>query len=702
MKTGRKPGFFCGDFLGNTSGENTVRPSDMIVLTVLHAALSACGGGSTSSPSPAAPSAPEPRPQGIADIEITHITANSARLSFSTTPASAASVDIWFDNGTDQTAPILSITTSETIQHELQLSALWSNSPWRVDINTSSDQEVHSFTTTPPSWPDGCRSGPLPLPVDSQGAWSIYTDINGSVLLSETAGCNATDRAVRMAFDLGDGEWVVAAGSDSFPRALDLSPYTHLWVPLRGTEGIAVAFEVKLKDRAGNLAVARVDGGAGVPVWRSWAIDLREFSPQVGNLDMTAISALEFAFSWPASKSGPRSGTVDIGTPTAWNVIEERPEVTSFEQVASNVDAMEEVAADLLSRQEPHGFIPAWFELAPNWHLYANAMALIVFTLEYERLQELGDNMGAREYLDAASRLSDRLVDLQQQSNRGGAWDDSFRLSNGQLTLQPAGSRVLWVGSTAWAGIALIVAHDILPQGGNYADAITAAVQFYAAEQLCRSEAGLPQGSVTEGSEGNISSQLFLSAATQRGLGDSNSSNSLARFIEDHLYDTVQERFLCGVEVDSGSGFDRTSCTLGGSGEILRSEGLACLDVASNWGSAWLMRQNRVEDALKGLAFGRVIFPTRGFTNSSIEGLGDIAGPWTPTVEHGAGQWASVGGPDANHLINEAYTHLCRSGSCQGAADNFSAGIGWNTESTGIAPGAWMYIAWHGGFWSRL
>jgi hypothetical protein len=50
----------------------------------------------------------------------------------------------------------------------------------------------------------------------------------------------------------------------------------------------------------------------------------------------------------------------------------------------------------------------------------------------------------------------------------------------------------------------------------------------------------------------------------------------------------------------------------------------------------------------------------------------------------------------------EAHAKLCSGGACQGAADDFTAGIGWNTVSTGIAPGAWMYIAWHGGFWSRL
>jgi len=150
--------------------------------------------------------------------------------------------------------------------------------------------------------------------------------------------------------------------------------------------------------------------------------------------------------------------------------------------------------------------------LPPNWHLYANAMALIVFSLEYERLIDAGDP-SAGTYRDAAYLLADRLVELQRLSARDGAWDDSFRDVNGNLTLHPSGSRLVWVGSTAWAGIALIMARDLLPDGNRYDSAIAAAAQFYAGEQDCRATAGLPAGSVTEGTEGNISSHLFISAA---------------------------------------------------------------------------------------------------------------------------------------------------------------------------------------------
>jgi len=324
-----------------------------------------------------------------------------------------------------------------------------------------------------------------------------------------------------------------------------------------------------------------------------------------------------------------------------------------------------------------------------------------VFALEYERAAAAAD-ASAGDYLNAAYLAADRLVELQQRSARNGAWDDSFREVNGALELFPSGSRQMWVGSTAWAGIALIIARDLLPNGSRYEAAISAAAQFYAGEQSCRATAGLPTGSITEGTEGNISSHLFLAAAAERGLADAAVATGLADFIAASLFDSEQRRFFCGVRVDSGTGFDRDSCTLGGSGAVIGGDARSCLDMTGNWGAEWLLRQDRSADALLGLAYSRHIFPTRGFADPDVKGLGDIAGPWTPTVEHGAGQWAAAGGPDANYVMTEAYEKLCADGACQGAADDFAAGIGWNTVSSGIAPGAWMYLAWHGGFWSRL
>ena len=659
--------------------------------------LVGCGGSSGGSGTDGT----TPTDTVIAGLTVSAVGATSATLSFSTTPASDAGISIWLSTDDAAAPPVMTLTSGSTVNHSIALNSLWSATPWRVEITAGNAVANTAFTTADPPWPAVCRSGELTLPVDGAGSWSTYTDSNGSIAIEASPGCEGAGGGVRLTFDLGDGEWVVAASNDGFVAPLDLSGYSHLWVPLRGTPGLPVAFEIKLRDSAGSLSVARIDGGTGVPVWRSWAVDKREFVPQIGTLDFSDITAVEFAFSWPLAWGGPRSGTVEVGHPSAWNLAAERPQVTGFERIPRNEAAMAAIAADLLSRQRPHGFIPAWFELAPNWHLYANAMALIVFALEYERAADAGDP-AAGNYLDAASLLADRLVELQQLSARNGAWDDSFREVNGTLELHPSASRQMWVGSTAWAGIALIIARDLLPDGSRYDAAISAAAQFYGGEQSCRATAGLPAGSITEGTEGNISSHLFLAAAAERGLSNATVAAGLADFIAASLFDPQQRRFFCGVRVDFGTGFDRDSCTLGGSGAVIGGDARGCLDITGNWGAEWLLRQDRAADALLGLAYSRHIFPTRGFDDPDVKGLGDIAGPWTPTVEHGAGQWAAAGGPDANYVMTEASDKLCANGACRGAADDFTAGIGWNTVSRGIAPGAWMYLAWHGGFWSRL
>lgn len=658
-----------------------------------------CGcGGSSGGPGG---DANAPTDTVITGLTVSAVGAHSATLSFSTSQAVGADVSVWLDTDDATVPPLMMLTSPSAASHSVELDSLWSTSPWRVEVTAGNAVASTTFTTADPSWPAVCRSGALVLPVDGAGSWSTYTDDNGSIEIEASPGCEGAGGGARFTFDLGDGEWVVAASNDGFVAPLDLSAYSHLWVPMRGTPGVPVAFEIKLRDSSGALSVARIDGGTGVPVWRSWAVDKREFLPQFGTLDFSDITALEFAFSWPSAWGGPRSGTVEVGHPSAWSLAAEQPQVTGFERIPRNEAAMAAIAADLLSRQRPHGFLPAWFELAPNWHLYANAMALIVFALEYERTAGVAGS-SSDDYLNAAYLAADRLVELQQLSARNGAWDDSFREVNGTLELYPSGSRQVWVGSTAWAGIALIIARDLLPDGGRYEAAIAAAAQFYADEQSCRTTAELPAGSVTEGTEGNISSHLFLAAAAERGLTDATVAAGLAGFIAASLFDPQQSRFFCGARVDFGTGFDRASCTLGGSGAVVGGDARSCLDITGNWGVEWLLRQDRPSDALQGLAYSRLIFPTRGFSNPGVKGLGDIAGPWTPTVEHGAGQWAAAGGPDANYVMTEAYAKLCRDGACQGAADDFSAGIGWNTVSTGIAPGAWMYLAWHGGFWSRL
>lgn len=670
----------------------------VIIVLIGGISLLGCGG----SGAPESPTITPPQPvitpaDPITDVVIQDITANTAQISFNT--AETLTANLTLSAAGHETLFNKVWQTHAATEHNILVENLWADVTWQLTIQAGDNTSTSTFTTNEPQWPGVCRHGNVSLAVMAAASWQTFSDNNGAIQIETVPGCEGQGNGARMTFDLNDGEWVVAARSTPFVDTVDLTAYTHLWIPFRGTEGVPVAFEVKLKDRVGNLGFVRLDGGTGLPVWRSWAVDLREFKNQSGELDLSTVTSLEFGFSWPASASGPRQGAVTIGDLQAWHIDDVKAPVTELEPMLPDTEQMALIAADLLSRQRQHGFIPAWYELTPNWHLYANAMALIVFTLEYERMD--GNDPIRAEYLEAANTMADALMRLQSLSNRNGAWDDGFNVANNQLVLKPHSERVMWVGSTAWAGIALILARDILPDGARFNSSIQAAATYYQQSQQCRQQAGFPTGSITEGTEGNLSSHLFWSAAAQRGLAESAAPGNLQTFIENHLFDPQQQRFFCGVEVDIGN-YNEQSCSMTGTGNIIKGHALACLDVAANWGTQWLKRHNRMEDALAGLAFGKAIFTTQGFNEVNVKGLGDIAGPWSPTVEHGAGQWAAEGGPDTNFIMNQAKQHLCNNGQCQGANNNFAAGIGWNTTANGIAPAAWMYIAWHGGFWERL
>jgi hypothetical protein len=77
--------------------------------------------------------------------------------------------------------------------------------------------------------------------------------------------------------------------------------------------------------------------------------------------------------------------------------------------------------------------------------------------------------------------------------------------------------------------------------------------------------------------------------------------------------------------------------------------GLA-IDVMGNWGADFLRNIHDDTHALDGLSLAATIFPVRGFTNAVV-GMGDIAGPWTPTVEL-TGQYAAAGGRGAAWLMD--------------------------------------------------
>ncbi|MDH3590045.1 MAG: hypothetical protein OEQ74_11640, partial [Gammaproteobacteria bacterium] len=184
----------------------------------LCAMLIACGGGSGES----SDTGTSPAGTVITAITVDSVSANAAILSFSTTPASDATIRTWLSTDDADVQPLITIESDNAVNHSVTLNALWSATPWRVEISAGTDTASATFNTGDPQWPTTCRSGDLTLPVNGAGSWSTFTDLNGSIAIEATAGCEDAGTGARLTFDLGDGEWVVAASNDNFASPVDL------------------------------------------------------------------------------------------------------------------------------------------------------------------------------------------------------------------------------------------------------------------------------------------------------------------------------------------------------------------------------------------------------------------------------------------------------------------------------------------------
>ena len=102
------------------------------------------------------------------------------------------------------------------------------------------------------------------------------------------------------------------------------------------------------------------------------------------------------------------------------------------------------------------------------------------------------------------------------------------------------------------------------------------------------------------------------------------------------------------------------------------------IDVIGNWGSELFRKLNDNTRALGGLSLADGAFPVTSFSGSVV-GMGDIAGPYTTTVEFTA-QYAASGGHGADWLIQQMLLLEDPNdpGAFRGASDDFDGGPGWN------------------------
>jgi hypothetical protein len=513
-------------------------------------------------------------------------------------------------------------------------------------------------------------------------------------IVSNEPGCEGTG-ALTVFYDLSAAapagspnagqSWVVVW--KTLPAPVNLAGYTHVRIAMRGSNPRSrEKVEVKLRDADGSLFFVSLNSLTDLPVWRPLLIDLREFAGS-GTLDLTQITGLEIGitrcdacevFDNPGAGGQPdqHTGTLWLDELALVNLAPGGPRRSvqaGFAALTPSVGAAAQAAQGLLARLVPAAsgaWIPAWFpEAVPNFNSYVQAEALLVLVHEWERT-------GDTSFRDAARQVGARLIDLQiaEPLAQHGAWftayngDGSGAGCHGNETAVPDLDRCQWVGNVGW----VLVALARLQRSGAYTDpaalqtALARGADWIARQPESRAHPGFPD-LISLGIEGNVSAYFGLRAAGRR-----REAVMLANGIFAHGWDAVLQRLRVGVNPQ-----DYVTAT----------------DVAGSWGATFLRSIGRPAEALQSQGFTTSVMRTRSF-DDSLEGLGDIGGPFTPSVEFVA-QAASARIADAGHLVQEMLELQQGDGVFAGARDHWYGGSlnPWVTTMTGVSPTAWMYFA---------
>lgn len=511
---------------------------------------------------------------------------------------------------------------------------------------------------------DRCGQGQRFEGMDTPSEWAVYTDGIGSTLSVTTeSGCH--DTGIQFDWSLGaheDPNWVVMRKELSSP--VDLSTSEFLLIPFSGTPGDDERnLELKLEDANGCRTTLMLWNATNLDVYRTMVVALDQFTAEpstCGNaLDLSTTKALEIGISEYNTvgqfPSDGASGTLHFDDWTTVNASDLMMTMDHFECVEGNPDVLSAVANDLLARQAAHGLVPSWYSETPTrYYTYNQANALAVFALEAERT-------GDAAFTDAAERLATQLLSLQVD----GGWVDYYQDDDAGGVMSP--NDIAWVGNVSWSMIGLRIYANRTSDPTLAEAAISAGADWLKAEMDEFTASGGPAGGINAGVEGNLSAYFALVAARE-----TEAAQDIADFLMGHAWDG--QRLWVGIN----------------------DPGIA-LDVIGNWGSQFLRHQGLHEEALTASSLGAGLFAVQAWDESMV-GMGDIGGPWQPSVEF-TGQYIAAGGVGAQWLLEQLQVleDPQSPGAYPGSPNDYSAGIGWNTSMYGIAPSSWVYFAHHGG-----
>jgi hypothetical protein len=548
-----------------------------------------------------------------------------------------------------------------------------------------------------PGWANKCGDGRVDSIIDNFediSSWS-YCCMDSTVakipVLSQQQGCSGN--ALSIDYSLTGGTWFVIL--KNFNSPLDLSTYTHLRLALRSSStDTHFDIQVKLVDNNSHTYWIKLISTADLPVWRPVYIDLREFTcfdnatcNSVVPFNYSSVRQIQIAISRCYNNGiecelGSDNGILYLDELAAVDLSpgsNNRLVQTDFVKVNTNTAISQSSAKAILDQNKVDntGLVPAWFEeTPPNYNTYSEAVALLVYVKEYQRTKDPA-------YKTAANSLASKLVNIQIPDGKvnAGAFFTAYKWNGSSLTSSDSSctgdetavsdiDRCFWIGNTAWAVIAM---HALKAAGiSDNPQALDSAISK-AANWMLNQIGRISDYPhlVTIGLEGNISTYFGLLAA-----GKITSAKALGDSIYALGWDTKERRFKIDVKPSSF---------------------MTSMDTSGSWGVQLLRSLGKDYDALASLGYTSTVLRTSSF-DGLVDGYGDIAGAWTPTVEFGA-QGAAAGILDANYVMNQIFNNLQKAnGSFPGSPDNWYGGDipAWNTTMTGVAPTAWVYFALNG------
>ena len=510
--------------------------------------------------------------------------------------------------------------------------------------------------------PQRCGSGQLVGSIDGAGDWNSDLGIS----LTTSTGCN--DYALELSWSLESQTEHQA--SYLLPSLVDLSTKPFLSIPLRhtaqnGSSSLTLSFEDELE----CLTQFEFEDIPILSAWRPILLSKEQFSTEC-SFDWSKVAKITITLS--NNSDSVALGTVLIDDISAVSSADYGLEMAAHfycPPMGNNI-GRGDLAASVLNHHHNHlqlngtALLPSWMEEQPiTYRSYDQALALILFSMEFRRT-------GNDVYANAATLLANHLLELPRSPS--GGWYDAYNTS-----LEPVDSSALSASSIGWMNIAFhqYIASILPTEVMAYKEAVKQGAYLL---QIKQASFGINNpdfnGLVGENSLDNIAAYFGFIAANRQHPQETFGYNATAisDLMLEHMWDEQEGRITSGLNNSSTQ------------------------DVAGGWSTQFLRHLGERDKALRNNTFAAKMMSTSTL-DEQLEGIASN-GPWQPSWEH-TGMYSAAGGPNLEVFLNNALT--LSSGTLLPAHNDSLQELSQNSWH-GIAPTAWIYFGFSGGFLDKM